>query len=130
MEQCAMQCRGICCRNIHLDAIIGRGDLVYSLALNPGLAPEIGASLENEPLLYSADCVFLKNGVGPCIFPDDLKPEVCLTTFCGDTTTVNREIRQLKTRFRRLDLFIAISHWRQSVRWIAGWLFPSSHYQK
>ncbi|MFH1983580.1 MAG: hypothetical protein ABIL58_17185 [Pseudomonadota bacterium] len=122
MERCASQCRGICCRNINLDAIIGRGDLIYILALNPRLGPEMAACLENESLLYSADCVFLKNGVGPCIFPDDLKPDVCLTTFCGDTAVAAREIRQVKRRFMRLDLFVKLDALRRLTRLLGSYL--------
>jgi hypothetical protein len=120
MERCAAQCRGICCRNIQMDAVIGRGDLVYILALNPRLAPQMAACLENEPLLYAADCIFLKNGVGPCIFPDTLKPDVCLTTFCEDTAAVAREIRQLKRRFMRLDLFITLDGLRRLARFFGN----------
>jgi hypothetical protein len=116
MERCAAQCRGICCRNIHMETIIGRGDLIYTLALRPDLAPDMAACLENEPRLYAADCVFLKDGVGPCIFPDDLKPDVCLTTFCEDTAAVTREIRHVKRQFLRLDLFISLGGVRRLAR--------------
>lgn len=126
MDICAAQCRGICCRNIHLDAIIGRGDLVFILALRPDLASEMADCLENEPLFYTADCVFLKNGVGPCIFPDNLKPDVCLTTFCEDTAAVTREIRRVKRQFLKLDFFIAFSGLLRLARRLASFLRPAA----
>ena len=126
MDICAAQCRGICCRNINLDAIIGSGDFVYILTLRPDLASEMAACLKNEPLLYSADCVFLKNGVGPCVFPDNLKPDVCLTTFCEDTASVTREIRQVKRQFLKLDYFIAFSGFLRLARRLGSFLRPGS----
>ncbi len=124
MESCATACQGICCRNIHLDTIIGRGDLVYILCLHPELAEELAARVEKEPLLYSADCVFLQDGVGPCIFPGDAKPQVCLTTFCGDTTMVAREIRLVKRRFRRLDRFVSLHCAKQILGAFWAWMRP------
>lgn len=126
MERCAIRCRGICCRNIHLDAIIGRGDLVCILTLHPEMAGEMAARLEHASLLYSADCIFLEDGVGPCIFPGNTKPEVCLTTFCEDTTPVAREIRQVKRRFKRLDRFIWIQGWKGFARRLGRHAVPNA----
>jgi hypothetical protein len=108
MAQCLGACRGLCCRNADLDAIIATDDLVYLLARAPGLEGPLAAGLAAEEPLFTADCPFLKDGVGPCIFPPDLRPEVCLTTFCGDTADIRREIRRLKRAFLKLAWFVRL----------------------
>jgi hypothetical protein len=49
---------------------------------------------------------FLARGRGPCIFADDLRPEVCITTFCADTTNLRCEIRDVKRGFAALGRFL------------------------
>ena len=106
LENCRTACRGICCRNVNLDAVLGFPDFVYILQMAPDLADRIAACLENEPVLYVSDCIFLENGIGPCIFPHTVMPEVCITTFCSNEPPAKMEVRQLKWRFFLLNWFL------------------------
>ena len=116
LKNCQTACRGICCRNVDLDAVLGFADFVYILTLAPDLAGKTAACLENEPALYVSDCIFLENGIGPCIFPGTVMPEVCITTFCGDNTPAKREIRLLKWQFFRLTWFLNTLKMRKVLR--------------
>jgi hypothetical protein len=104
---CIQGCEGLCCRNARIDDIIGLMDCVYILTVAPGLRERIDACLGNESPIYSADCIFLENGRGPCIFPFNARPEVCITTFCGRTASINAEIGRLKRKFMKLGWFVA-----------------------
>lgn len=108
MAQCLGACRGLCCRNVDLDAIIATDDFIYLLARAPHLEGPIASCLAAETPLFTADCPFLADGVGPCTFPEGLRPEVCLTTFCGDTAHIRREIRRLKRAFWKLAWFVRL----------------------
>jgi hypothetical protein len=107
MERCINACEGICCRNVQLEAIIGIWDLVYILTVAPDYRERMAACLEKEVPLFAADCIFLENGVGPCILPPTARAEVCLTTFCSSTDAIAPEIRRVKRKFYRLGWFIA-----------------------
>ena len=109
---CYAQCQGLCCRNIQPDAILTLTDFVYALALNPALVDGIAQCLKNESL-YTADCIFLADGEGPCLFSPSLMPETCIASFCSDHPKVNREVRNVRTRFRQLAWFI---QWRAIKR--------------
>jgi len=56
--------------------------------------------------LFSANCVFLKNGTGPCMFPSGTKPHKCIATFCGRTGAVRQELRALRSSFNKLSRFM------------------------
>ena len=105
LQKCITACTGICCRNIRLDDIIGFYDFTYILATENGLKDDMAACLRDETL-YSADCIFLKNGTGPCIFPSNARPRICITTFCFDDTPAKKEIRRVNQQFNRLSRFI------------------------
>lgn len=107
MAQCYSGCQGLCCRNINLDAIFTEADCVYILIIEPAMGGEIEECLRQETM-FPADCIFLKNGRGPCIFPAASRPKVCLNTFCADTTPIRREMRLLSSRFGRLSRFMLI----------------------
>jgi len=62
---------------------------------------------ENESL-FSANCVFLENGTGPCIFPPAAKPHKCIATFCGNTGPVRKELRALRSSFNKLFRFMLV----------------------
>jgi hypothetical protein len=112
MARCIDQCEGICCRNIELDPIISHWDLVFILHCTPELRSRIRDCLLREDPLYTADCVFLEDGKGPCIFPENLRPEVCVVTFCQDDRPIRREIRRVKRTFRQFSWFVR----RQAAR--------------
>ncbi|HSO20627.1 MAG TPA: hypothetical protein VLT88_14280, partial [Desulfosarcina sp.] len=107
MDRCIAACQGLCCRNIQLEAVIGVWDLVYILTVAGAYRDQMAACLENEIPFYAADCIFLADGGGPCILPDNARAEVCLTTFCSRTESIDRDIRRVKRRFYRLGWFIA-----------------------
>ena len=106
MARCIQRCEGICCRNIELDPIISHWDLVFILTLAPQMRPRIGDCLLREDPLYRTDCVFLENGKGPCIFPENVRPEVCVATFCLNDRSIRREIQQVTRTFRQLSWYV------------------------
>jgi len=120
LYRCRTVCRGICCHNVDLDAVLGFPDFVYILTLESSLAGRMAACLKNEPVLYVSDCIFLENGTGPCIFPHSVMPEVCITTFCTDETPAKKEIKLLKWKFFRLGWFLATLKVRIFLRYLAG----------
>lgn len=105
--RCENRCEGLCCRNVALDEIIGFADFVYILTIAEHLRESITICLERENRLFAADCIFLLNGKGPCLFPSSVRPEVCITTFCTNIVSVNAEIGRIKFLFMKLNLFIS-----------------------
>jgi len=104
--KCKLECQGLCCRNIHSDSIISHYDLLFIMVMNPEISGMIATCLEKENLFYPSDCIFLKNGSGPCIFPSDSMPEICITAFCNYEKTIEKEINILKRKFIKLSWFI------------------------
>ena len=107
LKYCNDRCRGLCCRNIYHDDIITLADFVYILAMESSLREEISECLKKETL-FSSSCIFLKSGEGPCIFPSDLRPEKCITSFCGGDTTIRKEINMVGSKFSKLIRFILL----------------------
>lgn len=105
MQQCLHNCEGLCCRNARVDDIIGLWDLVYILTLTPEREEDMAARVVHEKPFYSADCMFLKEDTGPCIFTSAIRPEVCITTFCSGDGSIQKEIRSVKRQFFRLNWF-------------------------
>ena len=106
MNRCINGCEGLCCRNIQADEIISLGDCVLILATGGTAPEEIARHLRRETPLFRSDCIFLKNRTGPCIFPLNARPEVCLTSFCDDAAIIKREVARLKWRFFKLSRYI------------------------
>jgi hypothetical protein len=106
MTRCIQKCGGICCKNVQSDLIISHWDFVFILTLKPFLEDAMLKCLENEQPFFSSDCIFLQNGAGPCIFPDDARPEVCIVTFCDNTSPVKKEIVSVKRKFFKLTWFV------------------------
>lgn len=119
MQRCLYHCGGLCCRNTQVDAIISQLDLVYILADDPARRYAIAAQVAAEAPFFTADCMFLKDRTGPCIFPPDARPEVCITTFCSGSEVIRKELRHVRRQFRRLQLFICLRHFRAIRRWVA-----------
>ena len=107
LKYCQVRCRGLCCRNIYPDDIITLADFVYILAMESSVRDEISECLKKETL-FSSSCIFLKRGEGPCIFPSDLRPEKCITSFCGGDTTIKKEINMARSKFNKLIRFILL----------------------
>jgi hypothetical protein len=108
LDQCASACKGLCCRNIILDSIIGLDDFIYILLLDPSIEYTISSCLQNRSFLYSSNCIFLSNGVGPCLFPSTIRPQVCITTFCFHDHLIKREIAAVRKNFFALEWFIRL----------------------
>jgi len=104
--RCVDVCKGLCCQNIQLDQIISPWDFVYILTADRTADDKIQSCLDNENRLFTADCIFLDDGKGPCLFPFNVRPEVCITTFCNSVNPVKKEIRTVKIKFIKLYLFI------------------------
>ena len=107
LKYCENRCRGLCCRNIYPDDIITLADFVYILTMENSLREEISECLKKETL-FSSNCIFLKRGEGPCILPSDLRPEKCITSFCGGDTTIKKEINMVGSKFSKLIRFILL----------------------
>jgi hypothetical protein len=106
LKGCLEDCRGLCCRNLQLDAVFGLTDFVYLLTVMPTLEVGISECLRIEEPLFTSDCPFLQRGVGPCLFPSDVRPEVCITSFCRDDEALKAEIRRVKICFWKLGVFL------------------------
>lgn len=104
---CSTKCRGLCCRNVYPDGLITLTDAVLILSRAGSMGETIFRCAENESL-FSANCVFLENGTGPCMFPPGTKPHKCIATFCGNTGPVRKELRALRSRFNKLFRFMLI----------------------
>jgi hypothetical protein len=117
MVHCLRGCEGLCCRRIALDDITGLSDFIYLLGSQPSLLPVIRDCLKKEDPLFAADCIFLKDGKGPCILPANTRPEVCITTFCSSCQAIRKEIAAVKWRFFKLSAFIHLHRFKRLVRW-------------
>ncbi|MDY6790107.1 MAG: hypothetical protein SWH54_02445 [Thermodesulfobacteriota bacterium] len=107
LAYCQHRCRGLCCRNIQPDEIITLTDFVYILVMESSVRGEISECLKKETL-FSSNCIFLKGGEGPCIFPSDLRPEMCITSFCGGDNSIKKEINGVETKFNKLVRFFLL----------------------
>jgi hypothetical protein len=104
---CSRQCKGICCKNINVNDVVTQLDLIYILFMQKDMIAQILQHAKSETF-FTADCPFLKRGVGPCIFPANVKPERCIITFCGETLPVRREIKTVRSKFSKLSRFTKI----------------------
>lgn len=116
LNRCLYGCQGLCCRNVYLDEIIGMEDFLYILSLMPDLDAEIEKRLKHLKCLFTADCIFLENTTGPCIFPADIRPEICITSFCAETPNASRQIGAVKLGFQKLAWFVRLRRARTFFR--------------
>ncbi|WP_419662511.1 uncharacterized protein Dvar_29740 [Desulfosarcina variabilis str. Montpellier] len=115
LDQCMTRCQGLCCRNIRVAEIITKWDLIYILAMRPELGSRMASCLEKEDL-FAADCLFLENGTGPCLFPAYVRPERCIISFCRVEPLVEKEIAQVMKGFSRLIRFFLFRPWHRFRR--------------
>jgi hypothetical protein len=108
LKGCLEDCRGMCCRNLQLDAVFGIPDFVFILALESQLDTRIGECTRHVNPLFTSDCPFLERGIDPCAFPPDVRPEVCITSFCRGDDALKTEIRRVKRRFWKLGLLVCV----------------------
>jgi hypothetical protein len=120
LKGCLEECRGLCCRNLDLDAVFGVPDFVYILTVEPALDAAVARCLRQESPIFTSDCIFLERGVGPCIFPPDVRPEVCITSFCRGDEALKKEIRRVKTCFWKLGVFVYAGRLPFIQRLLAG----------
>lgn len=106
-ERCISGCEGLCCKNVIADELITLRDMIFILAASC-LRPEELLPLAEKESLFTADCMFLKNGIGPCIFPDGFRPEKCILSFCGDDKIIAENIRAVHRGFVRLHRFLLV----------------------
>ena len=119
LARCMAGCQGLCCRNINPADIITEWDLVYILAMAPAIEDAMADCLAKESF-FPSDCVFLENGTGPCLFPDNLRPERCIISFCRVESSVEKEIGRVMGGFSRLIRFFMF----RPLRRLSGWLKP------
>ncbi len=119
LERCMAGCQGLCCRNIHPADIITQWDLVYILAMAPQIEDAMADCLTKESF-FSADCIFLENGTGPCLFPDFLRPERCIISFCRVEPSIEKEIGRVMGGFSRLIRFFMFRPFRRAFRNLAS----------
>jgi hypothetical protein len=106
-KDCMQRCQGICCRNICINDVVTQLDLVYILAINKQISARVHACAQAEAL-FSADCLFLQNGQGPCLFSANIKPERCIITFCGEIRPIKKEIKAVRSKFSKLSRYTKI----------------------
>ena len=114
LAKCMADCQGLCCRNIIPADIVTEWDLIYILVMAPQVEPAMAACLQKEAF-FAADCIFLAEGSGPCRFPDNLRPERCIISFCMVEPLVQQEIKQVMGGFSRLIRFFMF---RPYLRWL------------
>jgi hypothetical protein len=117
LSRCMTHCQGLCCRNIHPPDIITEWDLLYILAMAPQIESAMAACLAREGF-FSCDCIFLENGTGPCLFPDNLRPERCIISFCRVEPSVEKEIGLVMGGFSRLIRFFMFRPLRRCSRYL------------
>ncbi len=106
-ERCISGCGGLCCKNVIADELITLRDMVFILAASR-FRPEKLLPLAAKEPLFTADCMFLENGTGPCIFPDGIRPEKCVLSFCGDDRPIAARIRSVHREFVRLHRLLLL----------------------
>ena len=99
---CTETCRGLCCKNLNPDTLFTLWDFIFILVINPDTESLIAEQLEDMPLQSPSPCPFLRDGEGPCLFPVFVKPQLCVTTFCGSEERIKEEIRRVNRDFYRL----------------------------
>jgi hypothetical protein len=105
MAYCREGCGGLCCRNVIPDDLITQLDVVFAVGAEAVAAGPLADCLRRETI-FTADCIFLTDGVGPCLFPGDARPERCLITFCGRVWPIRNEIRRVRSGFNALSRFL------------------------
>lgn len=109
LAKCINGCEGLCCRNIQPDEIISLWDCIFILGAGNIEPAQIADHLDQEVPLFRSDCIFLSDGIGPCIFPANTRPEVCLASFCTDASSVKKEVGRLKWQFLRINRLILLN---------------------
>lgn len=103
IQRCMNRCEGLCCKNVFLGEVMGFEDFCYILVLRPESFETLYSKTSRLSTMFTADCPFLLDGIGPCSLPEALRPEVCITSFCMQTPDADAAIRAVQARFRKLS---------------------------
>lgn len=126
LAHCMANCQGLCCRNIHPADIITEWDLVYILVMAPTVEAAMAVCLTREGF-FPSDCIFLENGTGPCLFPDNLRPERCIISYCRVEPSIEKEVGRVMDGFSRLIRFFMFRPLRRLLRWLMPFNSASRH---
>ena len=74
MDRCIGGCRGLCCRNVAIDEIIGFADLVYIVGRHPDLRNRLAACLAADGRFLPLIVRFSKTAMAPASFPKRCDP--------------------------------------------------------
>ncbi|MBA3008965.1 MAG: hypothetical protein KKF12_02610 [Proteobacteria bacterium] len=102
MFNCIEKCRGLCCKSLDIDSIFSLWDFIFILTLDPGRKEDIRKRLKGYSYLYLSPCPFLEGSVGPCIFRDTIKAQICVITFCANDEKIRKPINRVNTNFYKL----------------------------
>ena len=102
MFNCIRQCKGICCQSLDIDSIFSLWDFIFILMLRPDLKDEMQKRLDAHTSLYLSPCPFLIDGRGPCIFPDGIKAQICVITFCSNDEKIKKPVKKVNLNFYKL----------------------------
>ncbi|THB76705.1 MAG: hypothetical protein D3926_16980 [Desulfobacteraceae bacterium] len=124
MHRCLEQCRGICCQNLDIDSIFSVMDFVYILTMIPQMEMEIRSRFNANQSIYRSACPFLIDQEGPCIFPNGIKAQECVITFCTNDDRIKPFIRKVNTEFFNLFCLVLLLRSKEVLR-AAGRVFRS-----
>ncbi|MEW6260351.1 MAG: hypothetical protein AB1547_10655 [Thermodesulfobacteriota bacterium] len=116
LQRCIHHCEGLCCRNVFLGEVMGFEDFCFLLVLRPDCFEALFSQASHLKTMFTADCPFLLNGVGPCSLPEAVRPEVCITSFCMQTPDADAAIGAVQARFRKLSRIIRWIRCKQLFR--------------
>ena len=102
MLNCITKCKGICCKSLDIDSVFSLWDFIFILMLTPKFKDEMQERLDSYNSLYLSPCPFLKNNIGPCIFPNGIKAQLCVITFCSNTEKIKKYIKVVNLNFYKL----------------------------
>ena len=102
MLNCIERCKGICCRSLDIDSVFSLWDFIFILTQAPHLKDEIQERLDAFSTLYLSPCPFLKDAIGPCIFPNGIKAQICVITFCSNDKKIKKPIQVVNFNFYKL----------------------------
>ena len=102
MFNCINQCKGLCCKSLDIDSVFSLWDFIFILMRQPHLKDEMQERLNAHTSLYLSPCPFLKNSDGPCLFPNGIKAQICVITFCSNDEKIKKPIKTVNLNFYKL----------------------------
>lgn len=102
MDYCLTRCQGICCKSLDIDSVFSLWDFIFILTLAPELASEMQKRLDAYSSLYLSPCPFLRDNIGPCLFPRGIKAQICVITFCTHDEKIKAPVKVVNFYFYKL----------------------------